>query len=33
MYPILLEIGRITVYSYGFMLALGVGGSLVLIMR
>ena len=33
MYPILLEIGRITVYSYGFMLALGVGVSLVLIMR
>ncbi len=33
MYPILLEIGRITVYSYGFMLALGVGVSLILIMR
>jgi len=33
MYPILLKIGSITVYSYGFMLALGVGVSLILIMR
>lgn len=33
MYPVLLRIGDITVYSYGFMLALGVAVSLILIMR
>ena len=33
MYPVLFRIGNVAIYSYGFMLAVGVAVSLVLIMR